>query len=94
METVLRVVADRFDVSVADISSARRTRHVLPARHVAAYLAHTVSGLSHGEIGRRLGGRNYTITAMYCRAVSRRMEQDEQFGRVVADISARLRSAP
>lgn len=89
--TVVRVVAKHFDVSVADVLSDRRMRQVLPARHVAAYLAHTLSGLSHREIGQRLGGRDYTIIAMYCRAVSRHLAKDAAFGRVVEQLLTRLR---
>lgn len=90
IDPILRVVAERFGVSVADIRSARRTRQLLPARHVAAYLAHTACGMSPREIGRRLGGRDYTSIEMYCRAVRRRMQEDEEFNAVVEQLKARL----
>lgn len=90
---VLRVVAESFGVSVADIKSARRTRQVLPARLVAAYLAHTALGMTHREIGVRLGGRDYTNIAMYCRAVARHTEKDEEFSWLVHELSTRIREA-
>ena len=90
MDNVLRIVAKQFGVSVAEIKSARRTRHVLPARHIAAYLAHTTSGMTPREIGDRLGGRDYTNIVMYCRAVARRTQEDEEFRRLVEDLTARV----
>lgn len=89
---LLRAVAERFGVSIAEIKSARRTRAVVPARHVAAYLSHTALGMTHQEIGQRLGKRDYTIIAMYCRAVSRRVEEDQEFGRLVQELTTRLES--
>ncbi len=93
MKDVLRVVAEQFDVSVSDIKSQRRTREVLPARHVAAYLAHTASGMSPREIGAHLGGRDYTNIVMYCRGVVRRLQEDEEFRQLVDRLQTRLRSS-
>lgn len=63
---------------------------MLPARHVAAYLAHTASGMSPREIGERLGGRDYTNIVMYCRAVARRTQEDAEFRRLVDELAERL----
>ena len=92
MGKVLRVVAQQFGVSVVEIKSARRTRHVVPARLIAAYLAHTASGMTPREIGSRLGGRDYTNIVMYCRAVARHMDEDEEFKRLVEDLIVRVQS--
>lgn len=89
---VLRTVARHFDVSVDDILSTRRSRDVLPARHVAAYLAHVLSGAAPADIGARLGGRDSTIIAMYCRTVARRAAEDEAFKCMLHDLEQRLRS--
>lgn len=94
IDHILRDVAERFDVSVSDIKSQRRSRQVLPARHVAAYLAHTVSGMSPQAIGEHLGGRDYTNIVMYCRAVARLTGDDEEFKRVVDELAASLKSPP
>jgi len=91
IEQLLRTVAKRFDVSVADIKSQRRNRQVLPARHVVAYLAHTALGMAPRDIGERIGGRDYTNVVMYCRAVSRRMQEDEEFRLMLRDLEAGVR---
>jgi chromosomal replication initiator protein len=91
MDNVLRIVAKEFGVSVADIKSARRSRHVVPARLIAAYLAHTVSGMTPREIGSRLGDRDYTNIEMYCRATARRAEEDEAFKRLLLELEEAVR---
>ncbi len=90
MDKVLRIVAKQFGVSVADIKSTRRSRQVLPARHIAAYLAHTASGMTAPEIGLGLGGRDHTNIVMYCRAVARRTQEDEEFRLLVEGLAARV----
>jgi chromosomal replication initiator protein len=92
-DSLLRLVAQRFDVTVADIKSSRRSRQVLPARHIAAYLAHTALGMSHRDIGIRLGGRDYTNIAMYCRAVARRAAEDQQFAGLIDELASAVRAA-
>lgn len=92
MNTVLRIVAKEFGVSVADIKSARRSRQVLPVRHIAAYLAHTALGMTPHDIGNRLGGRDYTNIVMYCRTVARRAEEDKEFRRLIENLTARVRN--
>jgi len=91
ISTVLREVASHFGVTVRDIRSARRTRAILPARHAAAYLMHTLQGATAAEIGSRLGGRDYTTITMYCRAAARRAEVDEVFGRDLAELELQIR---
>lgn len=90
IDAVLRVVAERFGVSVAEIRSQRRSRQVVPARLVAAYLAHQVTERSPIDIGRQIGGRDYTNIVMYCRTVARRAQEDEEFRRLVEDLTARV----
>ena len=90
VDNVLRVVAEWFSVGVDDIKSLRRTRAILPARHIAAYLAHITSGLTPREVGDGLGGRDDTVILMYCRTVARRALQDEEFGQVIRALEAKI----
>jgi len=60
IEDIQRVVAQHFNVSKADLVSARRTRAVVRPRQVAMYLAKSLTPRSLPEIGRRFGGRDHT----------------------------------
>lgn len=89
---VLDVVAGHFDVCVEDIRSPRRSRQVVPARNISAYLAERILGLTMQEIGNQLGGRDQTNIAMYCRTVARRADEDETFKRLLCDLEGAVRS--
>ena len=79
---VLRVVSEHFGVSVADIRSQRRTREVHPARVWGMYLACETTGSSFEEIGRKFGGRDYTIVRMAARACAREIAQSPESARL------------
>jgi chromosomal replication initiator protein len=60
IEEIQRVVARHYNVSRADMLSARRTATVVRPRQVAMYLSKVLTLRSLPEIGRRFGGRDHT----------------------------------
>lgn len=60
IETIQAVVAEHFNVTRADMMSARRTANVVRPRQIAMYLAKVLTLRSMPEIGRRFGGRDHT----------------------------------
>jgi len=60
IEDIQRTVARQYNVSRADLLSARRTANVVRPRQIAMYLAKTLTLRSLPEIGRRFGGRDHT----------------------------------
>jgi chromosomal replication initiator protein len=60
IEDIQKLVASHYNVTKADILSARRTANVVRPRQIAMYLAKTLTPRSLPEIGRRFGGRDHT----------------------------------
>lgn len=60
VDIIQKVVAEKFGVRVADILSKRRTKTVVKPRHVAMYLAKTMTTRSLPDIGRRFGNRDHS----------------------------------
>ncbi len=60
IEDIQKLVASHYNVSRADILSARRTAVVVRPRQIAMYLSKTLTLRSLPEIGRRFGGRDHT----------------------------------
>ena len=63
-EALIKKVAAFYQVSEADIISARRNREVAKARQVAMYLIREINHLSTTRIGELFGGRDHS-TVMY-----------------------------
>jgi chromosomal replication initiator protein len=60
VDDIQKSVATHFGVTPADICSKRRTQSVVRPRHVAMYLAKTMTTRSLPDIGRRFGGRDHS----------------------------------
>lgn len=89
IDTTLTIVSDHFSVSIADIMSLRRTRSVLPARHVALHLALKISGETPQEVGRRIGGKDQTSVLLADRTMRRLADSDPGHARLLRELERR-----
>lgn len=74
VDDIQRAVAKRYGVSVPDLVSKRRTQSVVRPRHVAMYLAKTLTTRSLPDIGRRFGGRDHSTVIHAVRKVTALIE--------------------
>lgn len=90
VEEILRAVAVEFEVSKLDLISSRRTKDIVTARQVAAYLAKKLTGKSLPEIGRRIGGRDHTTILYSVAKVERLILTDIELAGRVEKVRASL----
>jgi chromosomal replication initiator protein len=76
IEDIQRVVSRHYNVSKADLLSARRTRTIVRPRQIAMYLAKMLTPRSLPEIGRRFGGRDHTTVLHAVRKIEGMIEAD------------------
>lgn len=76
IEDIQRIVSRHYNVSKADLLSARRTRTIVRPRQVAMYLAKTLTLRSLPEIGRRFGGRDHTTVLHAVRKIDGLLESE------------------
>jgi chromosomal replication initiator protein len=93
IEAVQEAVGGRFDVSVADLVSHRRTRQVSFPRQVAMYLSRTVAEASLTAIGEKFGGRDHTSVMYAVKAIESRRGKDVQVDQILAGIEGQLRDS-
>jgi chromosomal replication initiator protein len=91
--SVARIIGEvcrHYNVSAAELSSARRTARVTVPRHVAMYLCrrHTEAPLQ--AIGAELGGRDHSTVMHALSAVERRLGRDAELRTAVDALEARL----
>lgn len=70
------VVARAFGISVPLLLSQRRSASLVRPRHIAMYLAKTLTQRSLPEIGRRFGGRDHTTAIHAVRKIERLLHQE------------------
>ena len=88
IEDIQRVVSRHYNVSKADLLSARRTRTIVRPRQIAMYLAKVLTPRSLPEIGRRFGGRDHTTVIHAVRQIEKLRQSDAELD---ADVRLLLR---
>jgi chromosomal replication initiator protein len=76
IEDIQRIVARHYNVSRADVLSARRTATVVRPRQIAMYLSKVLTLRSLPEIGRRFGGRDHTTVLHAVRKIDGLLHTD------------------
>jgi chromosomal replication initiator protein len=77
IEDIQKLVANRYNVSRADILSERRTAAVVRPRQIAMYLSKSLTLRSLPEIGRRFGGRDHTTVLHAVRKIEQAIPADQ-----------------
>ena len=73
---IQKVVAEYFQLRVADLLSKRRSRSVARPRQMAMALAKELTEHSLPEIGDAFGGRDHTTVLHACRTIRNLRETD------------------
>ena len=79
IEEIQKRVAEHFNIRLADMHSARRSRSVARPRQVAMYLAKQLTSRSLPEIGRKFGGRDHTTVMHAVKKVDELRDIDSSF---------------
>ena len=79
IRAIQRRVAERYNVRLTDLRSARRERVLVQPRHTAIYLCRRLTAHSLPAIGRHFGGRDHTSIAYACRKAEARMAREPKF---------------
>jgi chromosomal replication initiator protein len=89
-ELVMQVVAERFQLSPADLIGRRRDRTTAQARQIAMYLLKEAGSCSLAQIGLEFGHRNHATVIHAHRKIAGDMANDPYLRRQVLDIQKGL----
>ena len=76
VEMIQKLVADHYNVKLADLKAKNNSKSVAEPRQIAMYIARTLTKHSLQEIGDAFGGRDHGTVIHACKAVDNMMEQD------------------
>lgn len=92
VETVQRVVSQKYSLDVRDLKSRSRTNEVAFPRQLAMYLSYDMTGMSLPEIGKAFGGRDHTTVLHARNKIKGMLEKDPFFVELVNKLSEQIRS--
>ncbi|MDO5746642.1 MAG: chromosomal replication initiator protein DnaA [Actinomycetaceae bacterium] len=85
--------ANYFDVTIAQLCSADRSKAITEARQITMYLCRELTNLSLPKIGDEFGGRDHT-TVMYAnKKISERMKEQPSVFHDVTELTNHIRQA-
>jgi len=89
-QTVLKAVADFYDLSLADLIKRSRKKEVVKPRQVAMFLLREETKLSFPEIGQKLGGRDHSTVIHACEKIKGEIAVDEPLKQELVLIKERV----
>ena len=89
IESIQRMVADYFDLRLADMSSNRRPKSIAFPRQIAMYLSRTMTEQSLPMIGNAFA-RNHATVIYACRLVEEKLKKDSSLRQTVSILSQRI----
>jgi len=93
-ELVMKAVAERFQLTPADLTGRKRDRATALARQVAMYLLKEANNCSLAQIGLEFGNRDHATVIHACRKIARDIDNDSYLRRQVLDIQKGLQHPP
>ena len=91
IDWIQKVVAEQYDIRLADMTSHRRPAHIAMPRQIAMYLARDLTKAPLKEIGEAFGGRDHGTVIHACKAVAKKAAKDEELRRMLASLTERAK---
>lgn len=86
VDTIIRAVAEYFNVSSSDIRGKKRTKKLVTPRHISMYITRDLTELSVSEIGNEFGGRDHTSVIYALQKVEAEMKMDTTLDTIIQKI--------
>ncbi len=73
---IQKKVAERFQVSITDMKSKKRTQNLVQPRHIGMYMTRQLTPLSFPEIGLLFGGKDHSTVIHACKQIEKEKEHN------------------
>jgi chromosomal replication initiator protein len=83
IETIQKVVAEHYNISVSDIKGKKREKKYVIPRQIAIYLAREITEYSFPELGNEFGGRDHTTAMHSHEKVEQQLKTDSSLNSVI-----------
>lgn len=92
IDTIQKIVAEYFDIRVADMKSSRRPKSIAYPRQIAMYISRNLTRCSLPEIGEAFGGRDHSTVIHAYRLIEKKINSDFGLKKAVNTIKNRLKT--
>jgi chromosomal replication initiator protein len=92
IETIQKIVAEHYKMSVNELKQKKRTRTIAFPRQIAMYLSRQLTDCSLPQIGEKFGGRDHTTVIHAFDKISEMKEQDPFVEKSINEIISKIKS--
>ncbi|ABC75880.1 chromosomal replication initiator protein [Syntrophus aciditrophicus SB] len=89
-EEILKAVAARYNLKIADIKSQSKNKNIAMARQVTMYMARKLTGSSFPDIGEKIGGRDHSTVIYANNKIRKLLETDSRLKATLQEIEDQL----
>ena len=89
-ELIMEIVAEHFNLSVADLYSSKKSRNIAYPRQMCMYLCRHSTELSLSEIGKKLGNRDHTTILHGIDKITKDLEKDNLLQNTIEILSKKI----
>jgi chromosomal replication initiator protein len=90
IDHIQKIVAEHFDIRLADMTSRRRPKSIALPRQIAMYLAREMTQNPLKDIGDAFGGKDHGTVIHACKSVSTKMSS-EDFRRTLSVLTEKIK---
>lgn len=91
VESIKRIVARYFNITVKDIDSKTRSRDIAYPRQIAMYLTKELTDLSLPKIGKAFGGKDHTTVMHAHKKIKEELTHNESTKHAVSEIEKKIK---
>ncbi len=91
-DLVQKVVANYFNIKMADFKVKRKNKGYVIPRQIAMYLSRKLTPSSLIEIGEKFGGKDHSTVLHSIKKVEERMSQEPSFKEMIENLQSRIKS--
>ena len=91
IDWIQKLVAEHFDIRLADMTSHRRPAHIAMPRQIAMYLCKHLTHASLPEIGRSFGGKHHSTVIHSIRKVEDMRTKGPDFNSLIGSFLESIR---
>jgi chromosomal replication initiator protein len=91
IDSIQRTVSNHFSISEEALRSSKRTKELVLPRHIAMYLARTLTASSLNDIGRRFGGKDHSTVHHAIDKMNKDLLKDQDTARQVELITRSIK---
>lgn len=76
MDTIINIVTSHYNISEDEIMSKKRASNIVLPRHIIMYFCRTLTDNTLADIGKRIGGRDYTTVINALDNINKKYTED------------------